>query len=227
MHIGNSNPKTDYEIKGEKNQTVNQETDLGIEIKDNLKVDAQCAKASKKGNQILGLIVRTSECRDKRIMINLYKSLVRPQLDYCIQAWRPHLHKDIDKLEKVQRRATKTIEGLKGLSYEERLKRLNLTTLETRRTRADLIEVYKIMHKMEGLRVEDFFEMLHASNTRGHSYKIFKKSFRTDFGKYSFGNRVIEERNSLPAGVVLADSINKFKNLLDHHLKQVRALLGI
>jgi len=97
-----------------------------------------------------------------------------------------------------------------------------LTTLETRRTRADLIEVYKIIHGMEGLRVEDFFEMLHVSNTRGHSYKIFKKSFRTDFGKYSFGNRVIEERNSLPAGVVLADSINKFKNLLDHHLKQVR-----
>ena len=76
MHVGNSNPKINYEIKGEAIQEVSQETDLGIEIKNNLKVDAQCAKASKKGNQILGLIARTFECRDKRIMMKLYKSLV-------------------------------------------------------------------------------------------------------------------------------------------------------
>ena len=222
MHVGNSNPKINYEIKGEAIQEVSQETDLGIEIKNNLKVDAQCAKASKKGNQILGLIARTFECRDKRIMMKLYKSLVRPQLHYCIQAWRPHLHKDIDILEKVQERATRMVEGLKGLGYEDRLKKLNLTTLETRRTRADLIEVFKIMHGMEGLRAEDFFEMMHVGSTRGHMYKNFKKSFRTNFGKYSFGNRVIEDWNLLPAGIVSADSINSFKNLLDHHLEQVR-----
>ena len=222
MHIGKSNPKIDYEIKGEKIQEVTQETDLGIEIKNNLKVDAQCIKASKKGNQILGLIARTFECKDKRIILKLYKSLVRPQLDYCIQAWRPHLHKDIDILEKVQKRATRMIEGFKGLGYEIRLKKLHLTTLETRRARADLIEVYKIIRGLEGLRSEDFFEMKHERNTRGHMYKIFKKSFRTNFGKYSFGNRVIEEWNLLPAGVVSADNINKFKNMLDHHLEQVR-----
>ena len=53
-------------------------------------------------------------------------------------------------------------------------------------------------------------------------YKIFKKSLRPNFGKYSFGNRVIEDWNLLPAGIVSADSINSFKNLLDHHLEQVR-----
>ena len=133
-----------------------------------------------------------------------------------------YLHKDIDILEKVQKRATRMVEGLKGLGYEDRLKKLNLTTLETRRTRADLIEVFKIIHGMEGLRAADFFEMMHVGSTRGHMYKIFKKSFRTNFGKYSFGNRVIEDWNLLPAGIVSADSINSFKNLLDHHLEQVR-----
>ena len=63
-------------------------------------------------------------------MLLLYKSLVRPHLDYCIQVWRPYLQKDIDILEKVQRRATRMVEGFKGLSHEERLKRLHLTTLE-------------------------------------------------------------------------------------------------
>ena len=77
-------------------------------------------------------------------MLPLYKSIVRPHLDYCVQAWRPH-RKDIDKLEKVQRRATKMVEGLEGYSYRDRLRILGLTTLETRFLRADLIEVFKIL----------------------------------------------------------------------------------
>ena len=72
------------------------------------------------------------------------------------------------------------------------------------------------------LEVPDFSEMMHVGSTRGHMYKIFKKSFRTNFGKYSFGNRVIADWNLLLAGIVSADSINSFKNLLDHHLKPVR-----
>ena len=58
--------------------------------------------------------------REKNLIIPLYKSIVRPHLEYCIQAWRPHLKKDIDKLERVQRRATKLIPELRILSYEDR-----------------------------------------------------------------------------------------------------------
>ena len=221
MHIGNLNPKLEYEMKGEKIEVVEQETDLGIELNNQLKWDAQCRKSAKKGNQILGLIYRTFECKSKKIILSLYKSLVRPHLDYCIQVWRPYLQKDVDILEKVQKRATRMVEGLKGLSYKERLKRLNLTTLETRRIRADLIEVYKIFHGLEGLKVEDFFEVVQDSNTRGHKFKIYKRAFRTNFGKFSFGNRVTSDWNLLPAETVMAENILKFKNLVDHHLKQV------
>ena len=81
--------------------------------------------------------------------------------------------------------------------------------------------MYKIFHGLEGLKVEDFFEVLQDSNTRGHNFKIYKRAFRSNFGKYSFGSRVIADWNSLPSEIVMADNILRFKILVDHHLKQV------
>ena len=81
--------------------------------------------------------------KEKSLIIPLYKAIVRPHLEYCIQAWNPHLRKDVDMLEKIQRRATKLIPGLRDLTYEERLMECGLTTLETRRLRGDQIEVFK------------------------------------------------------------------------------------
>ena len=71
--------------------------------------------------------------REKSIIINFYKTLVRPHLEYCVQTWSPDLQKDKNILEKVQRRATKMIKGLEKLQYEERLRECGLTTLEKRR----------------------------------------------------------------------------------------------
>ena len=90
------------------------------------------------------MIKKNFGCRSREVVVPLYKALVKPHLDYCMQAWRPHLRKDIDRLEKIQRRATKLVEGLTNCKYEDRLKELGLTTLETRMIRADMIEIYKI-----------------------------------------------------------------------------------
>ena len=88
----------------------------------------------------------------------MYKSLVRPHLEYCVQAWRPHLVKDIALPEKVQRRATRMITECRGKSYEKRLEMVGLITLETRRLRADLMEVFKILKGHEGLDERVFFK---------------------------------------------------------------------
>ena len=72
-------------------------------------------------------------------MLKLYKSLVRPHLEYCTAAWSPHYVKDKELLERIQRRFTRMIPELKGLSYSDRLKALKLWTLEERRIRADLV----------------------------------------------------------------------------------------
>ena len=96
--------------------------------------------ATSKGNQILGLIRRNITYKGIKLIIPLHKAIVRPHLNYCIQAWRPCRKKDIDTLERIQRRATKVIPELRDLSYEERLKECGLTTPETRRLRGDQIE---------------------------------------------------------------------------------------
>ena len=122
MHIGAHNLKEEYFMEGNKLEKISEEKDLEVMISRIFKVSKQCIKAAKKGNQILGLIKRTIICTKKEVVIRLYKSLVRPHLEYCIQAWRPHLVKDIMLLEKVQRRATKMIEECKGSHTKKDLK---------------------------------------------------------------------------------------------------------
>ena len=135
------------------------------------------------------------------------------------------MQKDKDLLERVQRRATKMIEGYQNVPYEERLSRLNLTTLETRRLRADLLEVYKIMTGKSRVNENLFFSRIaEKSGTRGHKYKLYKKRVLSDIGKFSFGNRVVDEWNQLPAGVVEAPSINRFKSKIDEYLGHNKGL---
>jgi len=91
------------------------------------------------------MISRTFVNKYSKTMLKLYQSLVRPKLEYCVQAWRPYLRKDSDLLEKVQKTATQLMIKDRNLSHTERLNRLNITTLETRRLRGDLIQVFKIL----------------------------------------------------------------------------------
>ena len=143
LHIGHNNAFHSYRMNGEELQSVPEETDLGIIVSNDLKPSKQCVSAVKEANMTLGMIKRHIVSRDNKTIIRLYKSLVRPKLEYCIQSWNPSLIKDIELLEQVQHRATKLIPEIAHLSYHERLKYLNLTTLELRRHRGDLIETKK------------------------------------------------------------------------------------
>ena len=111
LHTGHRNEDVHYTMGGRVLSTTTTEKDLGVIISADMKVSEQCAKAASKGNQMLGLIRRTITYKEKELILPLYKTIVRPHLEYCIQAWRPYHKKDIDILERVQRRATKMIKG--------------------------------------------------------------------------------------------------------------------
>ena len=114
-----------------------------------------------------------------------------------MQTWRPHYRKDIDKLEKVQRKATRIVEGMWEYSYEDRLRILGFTTLETKFLRADLIEVFKIFRGFENLDPDRFFQVVGDGVRKGHSFKLSKKMHCLDMGKFKFASRVCEEWNRL------------------------------
>ena len=89
---------------------------------------ALCVVAIKKANEMAGHIYRT--VKSVHTVVPLYKALVRPHLEYCSLVWSPYLKKDILNIEKVQRRVTKMIPAISALTYEERLKRTGLISLE-------------------------------------------------------------------------------------------------
>ena len=220
LHTGHGNLNVNYKMGDTVLGTTVKENDLGVTISADMKVSEQCGIAASKGNQILGLIRRNITYKGKKLIIPLYKAIVRPHLEYCIQAWRPYRKKDIYTLEHIQRRATKMIPELRDLSYEERLKECGLTTLETRRLRGDQIEVFKILNGYENIDRNMFFSLKKDSRTRGHEVKLVKDQCRLDIRKHSFSQRTINEWNKLSTDCVTASSVNIFKNKVDTYLRR-------
>ena len=110
----------------------------------------------------------------------MYKSLVRPHLEYAVQAWTPHQLGHIRLIEGMQCRFTRMIPELKSLPYEGRLKRLKLTTLEIRRVSGDLIEVYRILNGLEKINPDSLFTRSRHANIICHTIKLEKKHVHLD-----------------------------------------------
>jgi ribonuclease P/MRP protein subunit RPP40 len=143
MHIGSSNPNSVYSMEGLPLQVTEAEKDLGVIISSDLKATKQCIEVEKKCNRLLGYIKRQFQFRNKKIIVTLYNALILPHLQYCIQFWSPSLIKDINRLERVQARATKLIPEIRHMTYENRLKALGMSTLKDRRIKLDLVQTYK------------------------------------------------------------------------------------
>ena len=221
MHIGHK-VKSGYYITEEeatrKLDETTEEKDLGVYLTDDLKATLQCTKAASKATSVLRMIKRNFHRIDVEDFRILYKVYVRPLMEYAIQAWSPHMVKDIQLLEKVQQRATKCVYGLKNKTYQQRLKILGIPSLELRRTRGDLIETYKILTGKEDIDKNQLFQLSsNIHSTRGHHLKLFKKPCRINVRKFFFSQRVVDDWNSLPSNVVESPSVNTFKNRLDDY----------
>ncbi|KAI8500844.1 hypothetical protein Bbelb_216620 [Branchiostoma belcheri] len=217
LHLGRSNGKAEYTLGGQKIMETEEEKDLGVIVDNKLTFHSHTARAANKGNQLLGLIKRSFYNLDEHTIPILYKTMVRPHLEYGNVIWGPHFSMDQSKLEKVQTRATRLVPGLALLPYSERLKKLRIPSLQYRRKRGDMIQVFKIVTGQERVRADVFFSFLDSRTTRGHKYKLKVPLAKARVRGQVFSTRIVKDWNSLPEWVVNSKTVNQFKTNLDKH----------
>ena len=236
MHLGRSNPKTVYTMNGVALSETDEEKDLGVWVNSALKPSTQCEVAAKSANQMLGLIAKSFHYRTKSTLIPLYKTLVRPKLEFSAAAWSPWLEKDVDCLEKVQRRLVRLLSNVKGSTYEAKLNDAGLTTLRERRERGDLIEAFKTLNGFNHVNRSDWFEIAVPDQTRHGTRStstiasdgvedrttIQRERARTESRNQLYRFRTARAWNLLPDAVRNAKSTNAFKNAYDAWKKKTQ-----
>ena len=193
-----------------------------------LNFSEHCQNKVNSANKTLRYIRHTFKYMDEDMFLLLYKALVRPHVEYATCIWNPYLKYNMEMIERVQHRATKIVQSLKDLSYSDRLKKLNLETLEYRRRRVNLLETY--MYKIKnGDHIIDqscYFCVCHgkkmftpvlSSATRCHDRKLQIQE-ATDIRKHFFSTRLTKAWNNLSQNSVSASSVNSFKNHLSKEL---------
>ena len=224
LHLGYNNPNYDYymrdgDIVSKLDDTVC-EKDLGVFIDNKLDFKEHIIKQTNKARSMAGCIHRNIINKTTDIMVPLFKAMVRPILEYGNSVWVPYFLKDSKRIEDIQRQFTKRIYGMANKSYSERLEILNLPSLEFRRLRGDMIEVFKIIHKIYDPSTTNSLLTMHP-NTCGTRKKndLNLKKKGSNGNKYNmfFTNRVNNIWNDLPNEVVNADNVNDFKNKFDKH----------
>ena len=199
------------------------EKDLGVFIDNKLNFKEHVHRTTSRANRIMGVIRRTFDYLTEETFVQLFKSLVRPILEYGNSAWQPCSKNLCQEIEDVQRRSTKLIASLKNLSYPQRLAKLKLPSLEHRRKRGDLIEMYKYIHG-KYICENPVFQINQDKRTRGHSLRIDKGHHRLNLRGNYFTVRAITSWNDLPEEVVTAPSVNAFKSQLDNFWKGLKTI---
>ncbi|CAM5081371.1 unnamed protein product [Eretmochelys imbricata] len=178
MHLGINNKNFSYKLGTHPLEVTEEEKDLGVSVDHRMTMSRQCDMAVKKANAVLGCIRRGISSREKEVLVPLYKAVVRPHLEYCVQFWSPMFKKDEFKLEQVQRRATRMIRGMENLSYER--KELGFFSLTKRRLRGDMIAVYKYIRGINTREGDELFKLSTNVDTRTNGYKLVIGKFRLE-----------------------------------------------
>ena len=223
LHVGRNNPGYDYTMNGEALQICEKEKDIGFNIHRSLKPSTHCNIIAKRAHSILSLISRNFHYRDKVTFVNLYCQHVRPILEFASPVWSPWLEGDKKVIESVQKRMVRMISGLHGHTYEQKLKEIGLLSLQCRRDRADMVQVFKILKGIDNVDYKDWFQIygdLPAANrpaTRlsNDPLNIIMQRSTGDVRKHFFSQRVIPKWNSLPSQVKNSINVRSFKTNLD------------
>ena len=209
-------PHAIYNLGGTNLMNAEKEKDLGVIIQNNLSPEGHINKIVGEGLAIVANIRTTFTHLNEALVRKVIESILRPKLEYAQVVWAPHLKKHIQKVERVQRAATKLVPALHDLDYQERLNMLNLPPLVERRRRGDMIQLFKCVNEIDKIDRDDFVEFDMTKRTRdSHDLKLRIPGCTTDVGKFSFPARSIPDWNRLPESVVRARNIHSFKEKYD------------
>ena len=217
LHIGSNNPKRQYTLNGITLKSVNEQEDLGIIISSDLKWESHIAKITKKANSLIFMINKAFQNKSVEMIVRIFKTYVRPKLEYAESVWNPYFVKDIEQLERIQRRATRIPPETRDLPYPDRLKLFELPTLRERRHRGDLIETFKILNHIYCTNL-NIYTMSTNPNLRGHRLKLSKEKCSKLPRKNFISNRIVYSWNDLSSDTIDAPTVNIFKNRLDKDL---------
>jgi hypothetical protein len=215
LHLGKNNVHNVYFINECQIATSQVVTDLGVDMDADLNFDAHVNKIVGKAYARLGVLFKGFASRDVRVLKRAYVAYVRPILEYASSVWSPHLLKHINAIERVQKNFTKRIATLSEMTYPERLAAVELEPLELRRLKADLILYFKCFNNLVALPSDNYFVVSDfTSQTRTGGDRIIQSCCNTNRYQNEFFNRCVKCWNILPANVVAADSVQRFKYLL-------------
>ncbi len=152
---------------------------------------------------------------DKKMIRKIITTMIRPKLKYASVVCSPQ-KKEIRKLERIQRIATKLIPEISNITYKDRLREMDLPTLEQRRERRDMITLYKFVNKIDKIDKDDQLLPARSQGLRGHGKKLRKGNSLRDMKKYSFSQRSVDMWNKLKE-VVEVRNVHQMEEKLDNY----------
>jgi hypothetical protein len=210
-----------YELQGQKLRFLETERDLGVIMDPTLCYKTHIEKAIGKAMRIYGWITRSLITRESCVIIRTYKSLIRPILEYCSSVWSPSRRDLISNLERVQRKVTKLV-FKSYLPYSERLQKLQLPSLQWRRTYLDLLRTHQVVHGNVSIRKQLFKFTSEVStstvNLRRHRFSLYHAGVHCELYRNQFANRVITKWNALPDNLLDITQFALFKSKLKQYL---------
>ena len=208
-----------YSIQDTLIMEVTQAKYLGVTLNNKLTWNNHIANITGKANPVYGFMRRNFNNCPSKIKSALYKSMIRPILEYAGNVWSPHCDKDIQCIERVQRRAARFAANCYSRyhSVTDMMQKLNWPTLKQHRNESKLVMMYKVIHGH--VHIQSILPLVQSfSNgvTRGHHNKYLQPATRTDAYKHSFFPSAIKLWNALPEELIDAKTIDEFKNLLSY-----------
>ena len=195
--------------------------DIGVIMDSHLKFDVHVNNIVLRAHKIANLIHKCFISKDPPTLMKAFLVYVRPVLEYASCVWSPQSVGLIKKIESVQRRFTKRFPCCRYMTYNDRLVKLNIDSLELRRLRLDLIYVYKIIFGLVATNMSDYFSLQSTNDysvitRRGNPYKLFVNHCRINVRKNFFCERIVKVWNSLPPSIVNFKSLSSFRNSLNN-----------